>query len=292
MIRYTNRGENQISISRFGNGPYEFGEPSVIEIRDNRLFVWDATSLKLITFGLDASPIDEITGFRWSLGDLAFTDHSAFAYNDGRSSGKYIQELSVSTGEVLSEYGEIDENHAFYKIYAPAGALAENDGNVYFMSPSSLKIHKINSATGDITSHKITDDEFTITEIDDARAILYNDMERVHELVRNSSFVMDMFTLENFLIVKTQVGEAVYIEEHNAYSLIEKKTKFHILDYESMNVIDTIIFSTVTQERPQSRYWTTNGKDLIHITHYPLNSLEPQNWKTYYFSLEDTEESQ
>jgi len=168
--------------------------------------------------------------------------------------------------------------------------MAEHENNVFFMGPSTTQIYKINTPSGKVMSNKIVDEEFKTTEIQNAREIMYNDKEKMSELIRDASYVIDMFALENYLIVQTQVGEAVYAEDANAYSLLEKKTKFHVLDYTTLDLLDTFTFSTVTRERPQSRYWTANGKELIHITHYPFNPLEQMAWQAYYFSIEEAKE--
>lgn len=286
LVRYTGKGQNQVKISAFGQGPFEYSDPSVIKIHEDNLYIWDS-SLKLLSYDLNNNPVKESKKFRWSFGDIAITDEFLFAYNDGKSQGKPVQKMSLNDMEVKAEYGFINKSHAFYKMYSGSGAITYHDENVYFVYPSDLKLYKINVKSGSVDSTEIADEDFVNVEVNNPREIIRNDREKILEYMRNASIVSDIFALDNYLVVQAQVGEMTYLKEQNAYSAISKKTKFYILDYSSLELVDTISFSSITNLRPQLQYWTSNGRELIHITEYPLYPTPERNWTAYYFRLKE-----
>lgn len=284
VLKYTAQGREARKMGNQGRGPFEYLKPSLIDLHESSgdLFIWDSGLLKLIQLNNEGKGIKEYTGFKWAWGNFIISDSLIYIYNKGRSSGAYIQIYDPETYSYLQEIGQIDQEHAFYKISDDSGGICLKGEYIYFMSPSSLELHRFNISDHSIFSRRIQDPEFTVAPIENASAILKQGNKTVIELMRDASIIMDLFALDDYLVVMAQVGKATYNSEAGFFTAENKKIKFYVLDYSTLSLLDTFTFSLAINQKVQNRHWTTDRNNLIYISPFTVGntnlvSTQPAN---------------
>ncbi|MTI88733.1 MAG: 6-bladed beta-propeller [Balneolaceae bacterium] len=295
ILKYSDEGNNQLRIGKIGRGPFEYINPSIVyyDTKDDNIFVWDASQLKLIQYDSQGKGIKEFTDFRWSWGDFVINDSTLFFYNNGKSSGKYIQEYHLESSEIIKKFGHIDQQHAFFKIYEGSGGLAQKSNYIYYVSPSKLKVNRINTDDYTEYSKTIHDPDFEVPHIKNAAEIISRGKQKISELMRDASIVLDVYALENYLVLMAQVGKQFYNPKAGFYTMEKKKIKFYVLDYGSLDLVDTFTFSLAINKKLQHEFWSANKNHLIYISQYPIdndvNSVlkNPNTYKVHYFAIKD-----
>lgn len=293
IVLYDSNGKQTKQVGSIGKGPGEYITASALQLVKDTLYLWDSNQLKFLKY--DASknaPLLEIKDFRWAVQDFAVVDDQIYFYNSGKTSGPYIEQYKIKKNEYGKRYGDRTEAHNLLGSYRYAGGIGKRDDFIFFISPSSLTINRINTVNQTTKSFEIKDPDFQVTEIENAREIML-DRKKLSRIAGGTSRIINLLAMDEFVIIVAKIGEGKYLEEIGGYSAENRKIRFYVLDTD-MNLIDTITFSVFAKPDIQGgNLWGANNNQLFYLSTYNLFGEESPNdpdTPLYYMHIWDLEE--
>jgi len=276
-----------------GKGPGEYVQPSRIMFIKDTLYVWDSGQIKFLKFDtVNNKPLLEIKDFRWAVQDFTVSGNDIFFYNSGRTSGPYIEQYNISDNKYIHRFGKRTQPHTLLTTYRYAGGIGHRGRYVYYISPASLKLHRIDTHNFEESTYALEDSEFKALKVENTRQIIMDG--EMQEVTNETGKVTDLFVLNDYLVISAQIGKDVYSEQFDAYLATERKVRFYVLNHD-MEHLDTFTFSVAAKPDIQDKIWGANSTQLFFLSTYNLFGEEsPQNENSplYYMHIWDIEEIQ
>lgn len=238
VILYDIDGNQVRILGNIGRGPFEFVKSSTIHIKDGKITLWDHGQLKFVQFDIDGNPLLEITDFRYNIRDFAVVDENIFIYNSGNFDGPIVEKYSIKNNRFEEQWGEPSEEHKVLMLQSKAGDLLYHKNHIYFVSPASLEINKIDLDTGEMISKSISDSDFQVSDVRNARELISDETGKLNELLNNSSFVRNLLLTNKYLIIVAETG--YYTESiWSGLDASNRLLKLYVLDILTLDLIDT-----------------------------------------------------
>ncbi len=291
IIAYSKRGTAQTKIGNIGRGPFEYTDVGAMNLIGETIFVWDSDQLKLVKYSTKGKKILELNRFKWAVKDFSVIGNDIYFYNSGNIRDlNYIERYDIGNNKYKEKYGERSQEDIFLGMEQESGGLVSENEFVYYIGPGELSITRLNRKSQEEEIFKIEDKEFKVPEIKDARAIVGKGVNEINKTLMRSSYVRNLFLLENYVIIMGQIGEAKYNSKYKVYTAEEKKIRFYILDKTSMSLLDTFTFSNASNRKIQDFLWTATKRELVLISPYDFesdSSLPPGDsaYKVHFFQI-------
>lgn len=264
IIHYSNKDGSQSKFGRLGRGPFEFSDPDIVKITNNNIFIWDSNQLKISMFSLTGENHIELRGFRWAIQDFAVSGDTIFSYNSGRNTAEFIELYSISKRQFLEKkFGSQTEADKLLKAYDKSAGITIDENHFYYVTPSELKIHRVNLKNDKEETIHLNDEDFIVPEIKNANSIISQGRDKFTSILMNTSIIMDISLIKDFIILRAHIGELSYDNSFGYASPINKKVRFYVLDKSDMKLIDTFTFSFVHKEKIQFEKWDSSNNHLI-----------------------------
>ena len=261
VVLYDSTGKQIRKIGDIGRGPAEYGSPGIVKLFSDTIYVWDKSLLKLLMYNLNNELLSEIADFRWAIRDFTVHGRKLYMYNVGNTSGEFIEEYQIDKNDYGEFYGKRTEEHTFLMLLHRAGGVSHKGLYVYYVSPSALRVHKINTNTNTEISFNIADEDFFVPDINNARKLIQSQKEAITTL-QTSSSVTGIYALQDYLVVKASIGNTKYQADLGGYAAFDVYVRLYILNYD-MELVDTFTFSMISQKGSQFKYWGANDQELF-----------------------------
>lgn len=268
IVLYDSTGRQLRQVGSMGRGPGEYASASIIQLLRDTLYIWDSKLLKFLKYDIKTNtPLLEIQDFRWSIQNFSVSGDDIYFYNSGRSTGPYIEQYNITENEYGRKFGNRTEAHNLLAAYRYAGGIDRENQYIYYISPSSLRVYRINTRNGTEKSFIINDSEFKVPNVKNAREIILSD--EFTKITSKMSRVVDLFVMDKYVLVLAHIGEDTYSEQWDAYLVTNRKIRMYVLDSD-MNYIDNFTFSLAADQDLQHRIWTANNRQLFFLSTYNL----------------------
>lgn len=279
ILLISDRGKRIKKIGRFGRGPFEISNLGYLQLTENAVYAWDKDLLKFTKYSKEGMELTEIQDFRWANKKFRIVNEGyneeIFFYTSGNISSEFIiSRYSINENRFIGQYGKKSQEHILLNLDQGSGGLDFLGGDLFFSLTSSLNIHQNNVYSSETEIYEIKDDEFFVPDIEDARRVIGSGIENLNSILMQSSYVLDIFALESFLVVMAQVGKAKFNSQFNLYTAQDLKFKFYVVDYSTKEVVDIFKFSVAADNKIQDRYWTSNDNQLVLISNSFLSDSE------------------
>lgn len=293
IILFDLQGTQLRTIGKAGRGPGELVEPGIIKLKGNQLYVWDRRQLKFLMFDVNsAEPLVEIRDFRWAAQDFEIYGSDIFFYNSGRLTGPYIEQYDMDENQYVQNFGQRTQEHTLLMSMREAGGIFGNGNYIYFISPSSLALNRMNMQTFQVVARSIKDEDFYVPEVDSAALIIPN-RRKFFDFIHESSRVINLLVVKDYIIVEGIIGEDTFVEKNGQYGAQERKVRLYILNTD-MQLIDTFTFALAAGRDVQHKIWGSNRKQLFFLSTYNLFGEEDHDspgMSSYYMHLWNLERS-
>jgi len=260
------RDGNQIKqIGEIGRGPYEYQNPSLIRIHNNKIFVWDAGLLKLIVYDKLGNPIDEYSDFKFGIKDFKVIKNLVCFYFGGGFSG-LVGVYDLMKKKYVFRGGKASEEHLLLNLNKGAGGLALFKDGLAYMSADQLSINFLNfSNYKEKTLVSLFDKDFKVENVRNSKSMINSNREKVVKYLMENSYVTGMFTTSSNVIIRVEVGEIKKINNVNDDS--DRYQKFYVLNksFELKQVI-----KSKHDFNENNKLFTTYNGEIYRIK---LNSL-------------------
>lgn len=202
-------GEILEDHAREGNGPGEFLAPRNIFTQDNKLFIWDASSLKLIEYDENLSFIREYKELTsYAVSDFIVHEDLFFSQSSGTINGPsiYGTSMEVKNGSINYEYGNKTQAEILFMRIQGNGDIEKDSEYIYYVTPDETILNIIELDTYEKIEVEISFSDFTTPTITNAVDIITTERNTLPEIFSNSSFITNVYPLDDFIVVEAQTG--------------------------------------------------------------------------------------
>jgi hypothetical protein len=230
IVKYSTSGDQINIITHIGNAPHEYITPSLMSVCDSSIFVWCNSSLKLIQYNAEGEFINAISDYRKAIKNFAvYNNEFVFFYkNDGTKEG-IIDVYDIEKKQIIASIGNYSDEDLLLLMMRFKPQIIIQNNYVYFIKPSSLSIYRFNVNDFKLeTFADIEDKEFSISKVDNAKAVINTQREKVFEYIYKNSLADNLFHTGNGWIVKSETGEYVINERKKEINRSSRFNKFYL----------------------------------------------------------------
>ncbi len=258
----TTSGMQLSRVGNYGGGPYEYKNPAIVKVHNNKIYVWDSQMLKLIVYNNKGLAVNEYTRFDQAIEDFViYKNKICFYFSGGHSS--LVGVFNLEDKQLL--YGAIktSEAHKLLSTNACAKPMFLDNNNILFTSSNALEVKLLNLDNYEIaTKGSIIDEEFKANSIKNAADIVNSNSNKLIDYLMNSSYVKRIFKTDDSIIVNADTGY-FYLNDDKSLNTSKRITKFYILDHD-LNLIGV----------SQSDYDLDNQNCLISLYNNTLYGIK------------------
>ncbi|MES3628837.1 MAG: hypothetical protein PPP56_01580 [Longimonas sp.] len=177
-------------LGKSGQGPFEYGNPSIVRAHGENIAVWDGGrsvqmrggdvvsggtgGMKIIVYGTDGAPVDEFSGITWSVSDFVISDSVVYTYQSGARK-PFVRAWDTEVREEVDL--SIDEEATIERValhmQSGSGTLAHYGDHLLFMDPSVSAVQRYDLASETTDRLAIDDPAFRLgaLNVDDQDAL-------------------------------------------------------------------------------------------------------------------------
>jgi hypothetical protein len=231
IIKYDTEGNQLNIIDKVGQAPNEYIMPSLMDVYGSSIYIWCSNSLKLIEYDLDGNFINAITNYKKAIKSFrVYRDEYIFFYKNGGTKEGIIDVYDIEKKQIIKTIGTYTDEDLLLSMMKFKPEMIILKEYLYFIRPSSLDIYKLNINNFELeTFTNVSDNEYSISRIDNAIAIINTKRNQAFEYIYNNSLTDNIFLIENGLIVKTETGKYVIDKSKNEIDRSLRFNKFHLL---------------------------------------------------------------
>lgn len=224
IIEYTSDGEQKNVFKKQGQGPGEYIMPTLLNIENNSLYVWCASTLKLIEYSKEGVYKREITSYRKAIKNFKiFNDFIIFYKSDGKTDA-LIDIFSVKENKIIKSVVNLTHKDLLLLSVNNKPNMIVEGENLYFTKPSELAVYELNLKTFSLSKKiRISDNEFKVEELKDAPSLFNTDIKKVIDFMSKNSIVDNLLKVENNFYIKAEVGQYIFDVQKNT---METKSRF------------------------------------------------------------------
>ena len=238
---YNSKGEQFKVLNTIGKGPFEYINPTIIKINEDKVYVWCSELLKLIVFDREGKPINEHGRFKNAIKDFDVYSDKLYMYLAG-GSNKTILEYDLNSNSTINYFGNVSEEHKLLNIISSSGAIAINQSIPYFTTTDSLNIYSINK-NASLQCYKIHDENFKVNKVKDkSDDIINNNKHLLFDYLNNNSVVMGLYSSERGMLLEFEFGK--YSIKNNRVNLSDRYIKFIWFDNKFIKSKELILKKT------------------------------------------------
>lgn len=216
-------------LSKFGEtgrGPFEYVNPSIIQIHEENVYVWDSSQLKFVVFDLNGNGIFESEPIKHSIQNFVVVDmdtlilYTSSGFNEG-----LLGVYSLKSGEI--DYignSRTSEDHIL-ALMSPSGGLHSIDSQIYYSYPSRPDIYVLN-INGSMDMHlTVSSSRFVVEPFEgDFRLKMNTDRNALIQYVFNNSAVIGLYSFKDLLVMNTINGRSMANDSRN----IDYSKRYHV----------------------------------------------------------------
>lgn len=278
VIIFDRSGQQVKKIGRIGRGPFEYQNPKIIRVHNDKIFVWDADFLKLIVYDNLGNSIKEYGGFKVGIDDFIVTKNYVCFYFGGGFSGMVgiydlIKEQYVYRG------GEPSEEHLLLSLNRGSGGMTLFNDGLAYISADELSLKFVDfSNFKEKTIASLNDIEFKVENVNNSAKIINSNRSEAIKYIMKNSYGDGLFKIGNKLVMKAEVGEFKQ-DKNNVNDNSERFHKYYILN-SKLELMQTVkaphdfgennnLFTSYNDELYCLRYNTSHDS-----FYYELNKLK------------------
>jgi hypothetical protein len=229
VIIFDKNGQQVKKIGNEGKGPFEYQNPNIIQIHNDKIYVWDADQLKLIVYDNLGNSIEEYNDFKVAIDNFKIIKNLACFYFGGGFSGM-IGVYDLSKKQYVFKGGNTSEEHLLLNLNRGAGGMTLfNEGMVY-MSADQLSLNYLDlNNFEERTLAALIDNEFKVENITNAKEIINSNMTEAIKYITTNSYVTGLFMAYDNLVIKAEVGKFTKDINHNNDNS-ERFNKYYFLN--------------------------------------------------------------
>lgn len=191
-----------------GRGPGEFLRPRNIYIKNDDYFIWDRSNLKLIQYDSNFNFKKEYADLiNHSISDFIVHENLFFAFSSGTTSGATIYGIDLEkSGSQNQLFGSKSQAQVLLMRIQGNGGITADSDFIYYVTPDNPTLKAIDIETSEEIEVSINFTEFSVPEIENAANIINRERQRLPEIFSSSSYITNVYSLEDFIVVEAHTG--------------------------------------------------------------------------------------
>lgn len=234
LVVYNLEGEQIDKVGKHGIGPQEYISPQCMYYDGGNLYLWCATTLKLLKYDHFGNFISATPALKMAIKDFAiYNDRFACLYHgrgiDGRMITIYDMELEK---EIKVIKNERDGDDILY-IARHSGGICLIDSILYYAYPDKIQLYSYNLKNGKSSATTaFSDSDFIISEDIPDKDVVYNNFSLVTDYLNNNSIVRQVFSNGQNPVLLAETG--MFENANNEWSNKKRKLRYYIFNGETI----------------------------------------------------------
>lgn len=257
LFIYNTEGKQELKIYRFGRGPGEYLEPTIVHVFQNHIYIWCSKQLKLIKLDSKGKFIEEYKDFKKAIKDFSLWNEDIIFYISGGFDKSLIEIHPINQKETIYYFGKPSNEHLVLNLLERSGGLVLVNNYVHYTSADELTIHSLNLESMNESSLSFKDNEFNVNKLDlDAFTFINNERSKVIDYLFNNSTITNLFYADSCLIIQSEIGKSIL--DKNKIDNSERHIKYYVF-----NLSKEYLFSIKERFNPSNnilRYAHFNNK--------------------------------
>lgn len=260
-----------------GRGPGEFLRPRNIFIKNDDYFIWDRSNLKLIQYDSNFNFKKEYSDLiNHSISDFIVHEDLFFAFSSGTTSGATIYgiDLEKSGSQVNQQFGNKSQAQVLLMRIQGNGGITADSDFIYYVTPDIPTLKAIDIETSNEIEVSIDFTEFSVPEIENAANIINRERQRLPEIFSSSSYITNVYSLEDFIVVEAHTG-TMDIGMRNNLNLSDDPYKDRNLQLAIFNKeLTQIDLLTIDEPEMFSSLVRTTNKNSIYFLYQDIPHID------------------
>ena len=242
LFVYSDKGEQIGTIGTSGQGAFQYTRPDKCDVDDNTVYVFSRLQQKLFAYDKSGVPITDFSLPCRGIADFAvYQDSLLCCLYDGTEENKTLEVFRLSDMSSLTVVKQKTEEDQLLYLAEKAGGLCIEGDNLFWCTPSSLRLHKLNLKRLDEKPQEwcYSDSEFIVARLEkDACAIINGDRPFVMEYLNSNSRVTQVEAMNNNIYLLAETG-AFSTDSDGSFHFEGRKLKIYQIDIVNGNPLHT-----------------------------------------------------
>jgi len=225
IVLYNSKGKQLQLIGNKGRGPYEYINPSIVKVFNNKIYVWCKKSTRLIVFNSLGKPINQYN-FSFGIKDFSISNNYIGFYT-ANPSEPILKIYNLEKKSFIKGYGDKTNEQKILNVFQNTGGITSTDNKLFFIPNNKLIIYEID--VNDLSSaiYIIQDSEFKINKKKEDVKKFIMKIKECYQYYFKSDIIDGLFHNGKGLIVKVQIKNA-NINQMNINRKANRKGKLDI----------------------------------------------------------------
>lgn len=249
LIIYDMGGRQRRIIGRHGKARYEYINPAIIKVKDDKIYVWCDMLTKFIVYGLDGTPLAE---FRYSSAIRDFIPYKdkIVIYGGSNPGGSIISIYDTLTQTIVKTTGIQSQEHSLLAVNHLPSPFCIDDDTLYYSPIDKICIRKLSLLNDglDMIELAIDPESFEVSRLRD-HDIMNKNREKAFRYLNENSSVIGLQVIDTLFAVKTVEGtldadfrEVKNIDRHYSMYFIDRESGRYIQSVQSLeSVYDPVL---------------------------------------------------